>query len=194
MPFCGMSSTSLTCLDTSWRASVMISFAPMVAPASSRAFFMVTNRVVDFLEGRADAQRFGGVGKGRETVPRVMLTANKHRVFGSIFMAWVSVLFLLLEQMLSLTFCEKLTRPRQAQGATGRSRSKYGRRLVGAQKSSHNLEHQLSSASNKKSEHPAMAHPTEIFARYRANVAPHYNPWLHAGFVFGYGIAGILLA
>ncbi len=40
-----------------------------------------------------------------------------------------------------------------------------------------------------------MAHPTETFrARYRANVAPHYNPWLHAGFVFGYGIASILLA
>jgi putative ABC transport system permease protein len=59
--------------------------------------------------------------KAGAAVPRVMLTANKHRVFGSIFMAWFSVLFLLLEQMLSLTFCQKLT-------------SKFGRRkgpLVG---------------------------------------------------------------
>ncbi|SET82813.1 Fatty acid hydroxylase superfamily protein [Pseudomonas sp. NFR09] len=40
-----------------------------------------------------------------------------------------------------------------------------------------------------------MAHPTETFrARYRAQVATHYNPWLHAGFVFGYGIVCISLA
>ncbi|MGZ0716776.1 sterol desaturase family protein [Pseudomonas palleroniana] len=40
-----------------------------------------------------------------------------------------------------------------------------------------------------------MAHPTEAFrARYRAGVSRHYHPWLHAGFVLGYGIFCIILA
>lgn len=40
-----------------------------------------------------------------------------------------------------------------------------------------------------------MQHPTEAFReRYRANVHPRYNPWLHAGFVLVYGIACIALA
>ncbi|MGH8405913.1 MAG: hypothetical protein ACRESL_10535, partial [Pseudomonas sp.] len=34
-----------------------------------------------------------------------------------------------------------------------------------------------------------MTHPTEAFrTTYRASIHPCYNPWLHAGFVFGYGL------
>ena len=40
-----------------------------------------------------------------------------------------------------------------------------------------------------------MPHLTETFrSRYRANVSRHYNPWLHAAFVLGYGITCIALA
>ncbi len=39
-----------------------------------------------------------------------------------------------------------------------------------------------------------MPHPTEAFrTRYRASVHPRYNPWLHAGFVLGYGLLCITL-
>ena len=34
-----------------------------------------------------------------------------------------------------------------------------------------------------------MAHDTQAFrARYRAAIHPHYRPWLHGGFVLGYGL------
>ncbi len=39
-----------------------------------------------------------------------------------------------------------------------------------------------------------MTHPTEAFrTAYRASITPHYNPWLHAGFVLGYGLLCITL-
>ncbi len=37
---------------------------------------------------------------------------------------------------------------------------------------------------------PEMTHDTDAFrARYRADISPSYNAWLHGGFVFAYGIA-----
>ena len=36
--------------------------------------------------------------------------------------------------------------------------------------------------------------PQGRHSRYRAEVSPHYNPWLHAGFVLGYGVSCIALA
>ena len=37
-----------------------------------------------------------------------------------------------------------------------------------------------------------MAHDVEPFrARYRAAISPHYNAWLHGGFVFGFGALSV---